>query len=63
MYAPGTNEGHGHVWKRPDGMRARCGGPRICRVCAVDAADKQAAENTPLKKWITNVTKHVEDRE
>jgi hypothetical protein len=39
----------------------RCGGPRICKACAKDNADKQAAENTPLKKWITNVTKYVED--
>ena len=35
----GTNSGHGHVWPRPDGSRARCGGPRMCRVCAYDAAD------------------------
>lgn len=33
----GTNTGHGHVWKRPDGFLARCGGPKICPVCAADA--------------------------
>lgn len=33
----GTNSGHGHVWKRPDGSRARCGGPSICSQCALDA--------------------------
>lgn len=34
----GTNTGHGHAWPRPDGVKARCGGPGICRECAVDAA-------------------------
>ncbi len=33
---PGTNTGHGHVWPRPDGARARCGGPKLCRECALD---------------------------
>lgn len=32
------NEGHGHVWPRPDGVRARCGGPGICDVCSKDQA-------------------------
>lgn len=36
--AYGTNAGHGHVWKRPDDSRARCGGPRMCAPCARDAA-------------------------
>ena len=29
----GQNSGHGHVRPRPDGVKARCGGPRMCRVC------------------------------
>jgi hypothetical protein len=36
----GTNTGHGHVWDRPDGVRARCGGPMTCKQCAIDAARK-----------------------
>lgn len=32
------NAGHGHVFPRPDGVKARCGGPAICKVCALDAA-------------------------
>ena len=32
------NTGHGHVWSRPDGLKAKCGGPTICAVCAKDAA-------------------------
>jgi hypothetical protein len=30
--------GHGHVHKRTDGVKARCGGPGMCRLCAHDAA-------------------------
>lgn len=33
-----TNAGHGHVRPRPDGNRMRCGGPRLCKVCAAEAA-------------------------
>lgn len=33
----GTNSGHGHVWKRPDGRRMRCGGPGMCSECSADA--------------------------
>lgn len=32
------NAGHGHVFPRPDGVKARCGGPAICAECALDAA-------------------------
>lgn len=39
-YAPGTNTGHGHVWERPDGIKARCGGPGICPECSSDVASK-----------------------
>lgn len=34
----GTNTGHGHVWERPDGLKARCGGPGFCQVCSGDQA-------------------------
>jgi hypothetical protein len=36
---PGTNTGHGHVWERPDGVKARCGGPVICAECSRDYAE------------------------
>jgi hypothetical protein len=34
----GSNTGHGHVWPRPDGHKARCGGPALCAECARDYA-------------------------
>jgi len=34
----GTNSGHGHAWARPDGMKARCGGPALCAQCAREQA-------------------------
>ncbi len=37
------NVGHGHVWERPDGMKARCGGPEMCRECADDASRLRGA--------------------
>lgn len=38
------NSGHGHVYPRPDGVRARCGGPGICPVCSIDAARKEKGD-------------------
>ncbi len=32
------NHGHGHVRPRPDGVKARCGGPALCSVCAAELA-------------------------
>jgi hypothetical protein len=29
--------GHGHVIPNPDEAKARCGGPALCRVCAIEA--------------------------
>jgi hypothetical protein len=36
--------GHGHVYPRPDGARARCGGPGICPECGLEFARKHAAD-------------------
>jgi hypothetical protein len=33
------NTGHGHVRPRPDGVKARCGGPSICSGCARELAE------------------------
>lgn len=34
------NVGHGHVFPRPDGLKARCGGPGFCPTCNADRALK-----------------------
>ena len=45
-----TNQGHGHVWARPDGSRARCGGQRMCPECALDAVDLAAARQAVTER-------------
>ncbi len=35
------NTGHGHVFHRPDGVKARCGGPGMCAECSQDLARSQ----------------------
>lgn len=54
--APGSNTGHGHVFPRPDGARARCGGPALCGSCRADAARKSADETAPIKRrvWLND---------
>ena len=42
-----ANIGHGHVWPRDDGMKARCGGPGVCVECGKDAATKAASQVKP----------------
>ena len=37
---PRGNVGHGHVFPRPDGGKAKCGGPSICSECARDESQK-----------------------
>lgn len=32
--------GHGHVTRRPDGVKVRCGGPGICIICNAEASRK-----------------------
>jgi hypothetical protein len=34
--------GHGHVYRNPNGTRARCGGPLLCGPCARDLAQQCA---------------------
>lgn len=31
-----TNVGHGHIYRRADGQRIRCGGPGLCPECSAD---------------------------
>lgn len=48
------SEGHGHVTPRPDGSKARCGGPLICGQCALEAAAKQASYQTD-QSWADKI--------
>lgn len=43
----GPNIGHGHVKPRADGVKARCGGPAFCSVCAKEQAALLAATTAP----------------
>lgn len=45
------NVGHGHVYPRTDGVKARCGGPGICKECSSDLAHQQR-EQAPSKELI-----------
>jgi hypothetical protein len=52
------NVGHGHVFKRPDGVKARCGCPGMCSECSRDLARAEQAQreqrppNRPKEKDI-----------
>lgn len=41
------NQGHGHVFRRRDGQRTRCGGPGLCAECSADLARLSAAAKRP----------------
>jgi hypothetical protein len=43
-----SNTGHGHVFPRPDGMRARCGGPGMCSECSRDLQIKRYPKHDPI---------------
>ena len=60
------NRGHGHVYARPDGMRARCGGPTICAECALDKARKDAqakAGQDKHRRWHQHLDECAQCRE
>lgn len=45
--------GHGHVFPRVDGVRARCGGPPFCDACNSELARKVASEKGLFDKEIS----------
>lgn len=49
LSVPNTNTGHGHVWARPDGVKARCGGPGICKQCSLDAGRLKAVSDDSMR--------------
>lgn len=52
---PPTNEGHGHVRPRADGVKMRCGGPAICVECAQEFSRSQM-NRVPAKSRIERGT-------
>jgi hypothetical protein len=63
---PGSNTGHGHVWERPDGTKAPCGGIVGCSFCQRDLGmygRRVETENvTPLRSAKTYVARLSEIR-
>lgn len=43
----GTMAGHGHVVPNKDGSLARCGGPKLCSVCAMEFAQLNYKPHKP----------------
>ena len=43
----GVFAGHGHVFPRADGAKARCGGPGICPECSRDQSHATRKETPP----------------
>jgi hypothetical protein len=48
------NVGHGHVFKRPDGIKARCGGPGLCSECSRDLARAEQEQLDRPRKPYSN---------
>lgn len=38
-----ANAGHGHIYRRPDGVVVHCGGPRYCVACTADELEAASA--------------------
>ena len=53
----GGNTGHGHVWPRPDGVKARCGGPGLCAACSIDAARYRATPPAQAAEAVERVAR------
>jgi hypothetical protein len=45
--------GHGHVTPNPDGSRARCGGPGMCKVCSLESAALKAREHAAVTPTVS----------
>lgn len=57
----GGNTGHGHVWKRPDGVLMRCGGPGMCAACTADLRKLERERQSNLLDLIRRV--RLDERE
>jgi hypothetical protein len=48
------NTGHGHVRRRPDGVKARCGGPGMCTECSRELAQMEAQQRAVAAQGSSN---------
>ncbi len=55
------NTGHGHAWERPDGVKARCGGPGICTECAMDAMRMREGNDYSTPEHVAPLLKAKDD--
>lgn len=51
------NAGHGHVYPRPDGVKARCGGPALCSQCARELAMMQNGSHSRFEEAMAEKAK------
>jgi hypothetical protein len=54
------NTGHGHVRPRPDGVRARCGGPGMCAECSRELAREKLGKPPGEQESLTSKTRLLE---
>lgn len=54
-----ANIGHGHVYPRPDGVKARCGGPAICRVCQEEQLAIITEQTELSNRLLTDIVERV----
>jgi hypothetical protein len=58
MTGAGYGWGHGWVQPRPDGLKARCGGPSVCSTCQHEekAMARAAPEGEPRTVWLVRAS-------
>lgn len=49
---------HGHVTPNPEGIKARCGGPALCSICAREAA-LEYAKQLEIEKAVIEAQRKV----
>lgn len=61
LFIKNANFGHGHVYPRPDGMKARCGGPGICPECSKEASYQFRKEKPTMNAAPVSIEERIEN--